>query len=260
MRIEVVTLFPELVEAIAGHGVLGRARRHGVFALTSHDPRNWTHDRHRTVDDRPLGGGPGRVMKPEPLAAALDCAQAAAPRGSRRIYLSPQGRPLTQAAVAQMAAAPGLVLLAGRYEGVDERVLETRIDEEWSLGDYVLSGGELAAMVLIDAVVRLLPGALGGAESAGDDSFGDGLLEGPQYTRPPSFEGRGVPAILRSGDHAAIARWQRQQALGRTWLRRPDLLTERELTTEERRLLDEFIAGYRAAETDDKALREHDDE
>lgn len=253
MRIEVVTLFPELVDAIASHGVLGRARERGVFALSSHDPRAWTSDRHRTVDDRPFGGGPGMVMKAEPLAAALDCAQAAAPRGSRRIYLSPQGRPLTQTAVADMAAEPGLVLLAGRYEGVDERVLETRIDEEWSLGDYILSGGELAAMVLLDAVVRLLPGALGCTQSADDDSFGDGLLEGPQYTRPPSFEGRQVPAILRSGDHAAVARWQRRQALGRTWLRRPDLLAARELTAEERQLLEEYIAGYRAAETDDKA-------
>jgi tRNA (guanine37-N1)-methyltransferase len=245
MRIEVVTLFPEQVTTVAAYGVTGRAAERGLFELNCRNPRDWTTDVHRTVDDRPFGGGPGMTMKPEPLAAALDHARAAVPAGSPRIYLSPQGRPLTQDAIERFARGPGMVLLAGRYEGVDERVLETRVDEEWSLGDYVLSGGELAAMVLIDAVARLLPGALGAAESAADDSFADALLEGPQYTRPADFEGRHVPPVLLSGDHAAVARWRRREALGRTWLRRPDLLAGRELAAEDEALLDEFIATHR---------------
>ncbi len=245
MRIEVVTLFPEFVAAVGAYGITGRAARRGLYAMHCRDPRDWTTDAHRTVDDRPFGGGPGMVMKPEPLAGVLDEAAAALPAGSPRIYLSPQGRPLTQSAVERLAEAPGMLLLSGRYEGIDERILASRIDEEWSLGDYVLSGGELAAMVLIDAVVRQLPGALGAQASAGDDSFADGLLEGPQYTRPAVFEGRAVPPELLSGDHGGIARWRRRQALGRTWLRRPDLLAERELTSEDRLLLEEFITAYR---------------
>ena len=245
MRIDVVTLFPDLVRAVAQYGVLARAAERGVFSLHTWNPRDETTDRHRTVDDRPFGGGPGMVMKVEPVRDALQRASAAAPRGARRIFLGPQGRPLTQAALAELASAPGLVLLSGRYEGVDERVLEEGVDEEWSLGDYVLTGGELAAMTVIDGVVRLLPGALGDEQSAAGDTFTDGLLEGPQYTRPDEIDGRRVPAVLLSGDHGAIARWRRKQALGRTWLRRPDLLEGRALDAHDRQLLDEFIAEYR---------------
>lgn len=245
MRIDVVTLFPGLVRAVAAHGILARALERGVFALRTWDPRDETTDVHHSVDDRPFGGGPGMVMQVQPVRDALRRAAAAAPRGARRIYLSPQGRPLTQRALADFAAAPGLVLLAGRYEGVDERVLAEGIDEEWSLGDYVLTGGELAAMVVIDGVVRLLPDALGDERSAQADSFGEGLLEGPQYTRPEEIDGRRVPPVLLSGDHGAVTTWRRKQALGRTWLRRPDLLQGRTLDAHDRRLLEEFIAEHR---------------
>lgn len=246
MRIDVVTLFPDWVRSVADYGVTGRAARAGVFTLAAWDPRDETTDVHRTVDDRPFGGGPGMVMRVAPVRDALARANAAAPAGARRIFLGPQGRPLTQQALAQMATAPGLILLAGRYEGVDERVLDETIDEEWSLGDYVLSGGEIAAMALIDGVVRLLPGALGHAQSAEADSFSEGLLEGPQYTRPEEIDGRRVPSVLLSGDHGAVASWRRKQALGRTWLRRPDLLEGRALTPQDRKLLHEFIAEHRA--------------
>jgi len=245
MRFDVVTLFPELVREVTRHGVTGRAHERGLFSLETWNPRDETEDVHRAVDDRPFGGGPGMLMQVRPLRSALRRAAGAAPRGARRIFLGPQGRPLDQRALADMARAPGLVVLAGRYEGVDERILERDIDEEWSLGDFVLSGGELAAMALIDGVVRLLPGALGDEQSAGSDSFADGLLEGPQYTRPEDIDGQRVPPVLLSGDHRAIARWRRKQALGRTWLRRPDLLAARELEARDRRLLDEFIAEYR---------------
>lgn len=257
MRIDVVTLFPDWLRGVADYGVTGRAARAGVFELATWDPRDETTDVHRTVDDRPFGGGPGMVMRVQPARDALRRARAAAPAGARRIFVSPQGRPLTQAALAEMATAPGLILLAGRYEGIDERILDECIDEEWSLGDYVLSGGEIAAMALIDGVVRLLPGALGHEQSAAADSFSDGLLEGPQYTRPEEIEGRRVPAVLLSGDHRAVAEWRRKQALGRTWLRRPDLLEGRNLEPDDRRLLQEFIAEYRAdaAADDERAER-----
>lgn len=250
MRIDVVTLFPGLVRSVAEHGVVGRAEDRGVFSLHTWDPREEATDRHRTVDDRPFGGGPGMIMKVEPVRAAIRRAEAAAPRGVRRIHLSAQGRPLTQDALAELAACPGLILLAARYEGVDERVIEAFADEEWSVGDYVLTGGELAAMVVIDGVVRLLPGALGAEASAAADSFSEGLLEGPQYTRPELVEGRRVPSVLLSGDHAAVTRWRRKQALGRTWLRRPDLLAGRELAPADRRLLEQFIAEYRDGDTE----------
>jgi len=249
MRIDVVTLFPEFVRGVVACGVVARAAERGVFSLHTWDPRDETTDRHRTVDDRPFGGGPGMVMKVQPVRDALRRATAAAPRGARRIFLGPQGRPLTQAVLEDFAGAPGLVMLAGRYEGVDERVLEEGVDEEWSLGDYVLSGGELAAMTIIDGVVRLLPGALGDEQSAASDTFADGLLEWPQYTRPEEIDGYRVPPVLLSGDHAAIARWRRRQALGRTWLRRPDLLEGRALDARDRQLLDEFIAEYRGKVT-----------
>jgi len=241
-RVDVVTLFPELVRAVTQSGVTGRAADAGLLELVTWNPRDYAHDRHRTVDDRPYGGGPGMVMSYPPLRDAIRAARAAAPAGSQVAYLSPQGRRLDQAGVEELAARPGLVLVAGRYEGIDERIVDSEIDEEWSLGDYVLSGGELAAMVLVDCVTRLIPGALGDASSAEQDSYVDGLLDCPHYTRPEVADGREVPPVLLSGDHAAIARWRRKQALGRTWLRRPDLLERVELDTEQRRLLEEFIA------------------
>jgi tRNA (guanine37-N1)-methyltransferase len=248
MRIDVVTLCPDFVASVAAHGVIARAAQREVFSLQTWNPRDDAQDPHRTVDDRPFGGGPGMVMKVQPVRDALARATAAAPAGARRIYLGPQGRPLTQSALAAFAQAPGLILLAGRYEGVDQRVLDAWGCEEWSLGDYVLSGGELAAMVVIDGVVRQLPGALGHPGSAAADSFSEGLLEGPQYTRPARIDGRDVPPALLSGDHGAIKTWRRKQALGRTWLRRPDLLEGRALDTQDRRLLEEFIAEHRAGE------------
>jgi len=240
MRFDVITLFPEAFRALDTQGVVARALARGVASLHLWNPRDYTQDVHRTVDDRPYGGGPGMVMKAEPLCRAIHAARSAAP-ASRVVYLSPQGRPLEQAALMAIAEAPGWILVAGRYEGVDERLLEREVDEEWSIGDYVLSGGELPAMVVMDAVIRLLPGALGHEDSARDDSHMDGLLDCPHYTRPEVVWGMPVPSILLSGDHAAIARWRRQQALGRTWLRRPDLLERRGLRDEERDLLDEFI-------------------
>jgi len=241
-RIDVVTLFPELVRAVVDSGITGRAANAGLLELVTWNPRDYAHDRHRTVDDRPYGGGPGMVMSYPPLRDAIRAARAAAPAGSQVAYLSPQGRRLDQAGVEELASRTGLILVAGRYEGIDERIVEAEIDEEWSLGDYVLSGGELAAMVIVDCVTRLIPGALGDADSAEQDSYVDGLLDCPHFTRPEVVEGRTVPAILLSGDHAAIARWRRKQALGRTWQRRPDLLEQIELDEEQRRLLEEFIA------------------
>ncbi len=241
MRIDVVTLFPALMEAITAHGITGRARERGLLELRTWNPRDYAGDRHRTVDDRPYGGGPGMVLCVEPLRAAIGAARNAGVRGARVLYLTPQGRRLDQAAVREFAARPGLILVAGRYEGVDERAIELEIDEEWSIGDYVLSGGEPAVLVMIDAVVRLLPGALGDAESARQDSFSEGLLEHPQYTRPEVIAGRRVPPVLLSGDHEAVRRWRRKQALGRTWRRRPDLLDDLELDAEARVLLEEYI-------------------
>ncbi|AGA90881.1 tRNA (guanine-N1)-methyltransferase [Thioflavicoccus mobilis 8321] len=249
MRFDVVTLFPDLLQVWAGVGVTGRALNRGLASLQLWNPRDYTEDVHRTVDDRPYGGGPGMVMKVAPLRAALEAARAAA-SGSRVAYLSPQGRVLDQAAVGEIAAAPGWILIAGRYEGIDERLIERYVDEEWSIGDYVLSGGELAAMVVMDAVIRLLPGALGHEDSARQDSHVDGLLDCPHYTRPEVVEDLGVPPELLSGDHAAIRRWRLQQSLGRTWLRRPDLLERRGLSDAERALLDEFIQVYRSRASD----------
>ncbi len=245
MHVDVVTLFPEMVETLLRFGVTGRAVERGLLAVTTWDPRDATHDRHRTVDDRPYGGGPGMVMKVQPLRDTLRRARAAVDSPGKTLYLSPQGQPLTQDGVRELALEPRLILLAGRYEGIDERLIEAEVDEEWSIGDYVLSGGELAALVVIDAVARLLPGALNDQESAEQDSFMDGLLDCPHYTRPEELEGRRVPAVLLSGDHAAIARWRRREALGRTWLRRPDLLARRALEQRDRTLLEEFIREYR---------------
>jgi tRNA (guanine37-N1)-methyltransferase len=246
MRIEVVTLFPELIAEALRIGVIGRAIERGLVSFGATSPREFATDPHRTVDDRPYGGGPGMVLKIEPTRTAIRTARSRLPEGARSIYLSADGVTLTQAKAAELARLPGLLLLAGRYEGVDERLLEMEIDERVSIGDYVLSGGELPALVLIDAVVRLLPGVLGDDESAQQDSFMAGLLDWPHYTRPESYEGRKVPEVLLSGNHAAIQRWRMKQALGVTWLRRPDLLAKLELSDEQRRLLDEYIGEHRA--------------
>ncbi len=248
MRIDVVTLFPELVRALTVGGITGRAVERGILDLAFWNPRDYTHDRHRTVDDRPYGGGPGMVMKVEPLRAAIAAARAVQQQDCPVIHLSPQGRRLDQAGVRELAAQPALVLVAGRYEGIDERLVQTEIDQEWSIGDYVLSGGELAAMVVVDAVTRLLPGALGDEDSAQQDSFADGLLDYPHYTRPEVIDGLRVPEVLLGGNHQAIERWRRKQALGRTWLRRPDLLQALELDQQQRKLLQEFIEEHRQSE------------
>ncbi|MGE0341953.1 MAG: tRNA (guanosine(37)-N1)-methyltransferase TrmD [Porticoccaceae bacterium] len=227
MKVAVVTLFPEMFGALVDYGVSGRAVRNGLLEIRCFNPRDYTQDRHQTVDDRPYGGGPGMVMRPEPLGAAITAARAWT-QGARVLYLSPQGRVLRHDAVMEMAgAARDLILIAGRYEGVDERIVALEVDEEWSIGDYVLSGGELPAMVLLDALIRQLPGALGDADSAQQDSFVAGLLDCPHYTRPPEYRGLGVPEVLLSGDHGAIERWRRQQAQARTVARRPDLLAGR---------------------------------
>ncbi len=243
MRIDVMTLFPDFIAQAAAVGVVGRAQERGLLSLHGWNPRDYATGGYRRVDDRPFGGGPGMVMLLEPLRACLEAVRAADPVPAPVIYMSPQGAPLTQKKVRELAALPRMILLCGRYERVDERFLEAEVDEELSIGDYVLSGGELAAAVVIDAVGRLQEGALNDAESAIQDSFeGDGLLDCPHYTQPSSHPLGDVPAVLRSGDHAAIARWRRQQALGRTWLRRPDLLDEAVLSKADRILLDAFRA------------------
>jgi tRNA (guanine37-N1)-methyltransferase len=241
MRIDVVSLFPEFIAQCAGFGVVGRAQERQLLSLLGWNPRDYAEGNYRRVDDRPFGGGPGMVMMIEPLQACLSAARADSELPARVIYLTPQGAPLTQRKVRELAALPRLVLLCGRYEGVDERLVAAEVDEEISIGDYVLSGGELAAAVLIDAVARLQEGALNDAESAAQDSFeADGLLDCPHFTHPASHALGEVPAVLRSGDHAAIARWRRQQALGRTWLRRPELLDEASLSKADRALLEAF--------------------
>ena len=246
MRIDVVTLFPEMVEHATRFGVTGRARERGLWRLGVWNPREFARDNHRTVDDRPYGGGPGRVMLAQPLAETLAAAREAqrvdGVTATRTIHLTPAGEPLTHARVDELAAArdAGYVLLAGRYEGIDERLVAREADCEIAIGDFVVSGGELPALMLIDALARQLPGALNDAESAQQDSFAEGLLDCPHYTRPERFDGEAVPPVLLSGDHAAIARWRRMQALGRTWERRPDLLDGRALTQEEQQLLAEF--------------------
>jgi tRNA (guanine37-N1)-methyltransferase len=238
IRFEVVTLFPEMFAAVTHSGIPARALEAGLWSLGLWNPRDFTRDNYRTVDDRPYGGGPGMVMLAEPLEKALDAAKQAG--GGDVVYLSPQGRKLDHAKVMELAGRQSVTLLCGRYEGVDERLIRRRVDEELSLGDYVLSGGELAAMALIDAVVRQIPGALGGEGSAAQESFADGLLECAQYTRPEEYRGEKVPEVLLSGHHEQIRRWRLKQALGRTWRRRPDLLAARQLSAEERTLLEEI--------------------
>lgn len=236
---DVITLFPDMFAAVADSGITRRAREKGLWRLALWNPRDFAVDNYRTVDDRPYGGGPGMVMLAEPLEKAIAAARENQP-GGKVIYLSPQGRPLSHRRVADLAQGRGAILLCGRYEGVDERLIERKVDEEISLGDFVLSGGELAAMALIDAVVRQLPGALNDADSAVEESFAGGLLDCPHYTRPEVYEGLPVPPVLLSGHHAEIRRWRLKQALGRTWLRRPELIEQRQLSKEESILLEEF--------------------
>ena len=241
MQFAVVTLFPDMVTEVVRHGVVGRAAERGLMQLSFDNPRDFTEDVHRTVDDRPYGGGPGMVMKFEPTAAALRAARERLPEGSPVVCLTPQGQLFDQAAARRYAGLPGAILLAGRYEGIDERLIEREVDEELSLGDFVMSGGEIAAMAVIDAVTRLLPGVLGDADSAEQDSFMDGLLDHPHYTRPENVAGMQVPEVLLSGDHAAITRWRYKQALGRSFLRRPELVKKLNLDREQQALLDEFL-------------------
>jgi tRNA (guanine37-N1)-methyltransferase len=248
VKIVVVTLFPELVGQVLQFGVLGRAIGRGVLAVETVDPRDFATDVHKTVDDRPYGGGPGMVLKAEPLRLAMQDAMRRLP-AARRILLAADGEPVRQRRVAELAQGSGLILVAGRYEGVDERFVDACVDESLSVGDLVLSGGELPALMVIDAVARLLPGTLGDAESAVQESFTDGLLDWPHFTRPETWAGRSVPPVLLGGNHAVIDRWRRKQALGRTWQRRPDLLARRELSKEERKLLDEYLAEQDAPRT-----------
>ncbi len=250
MQIGLVTLFPEVCEAFARLGVTGRALASGKAGLLCENPRDHATDRHRTVDDRPYGGGPGMVMKVRPLRAAIAALRARMPAATRTVLLSPQGRQFDQALAAQYAAGEGLLLVSGRYEGVDERLRQLEVDDEVSVGDFVVSGGELPALLVADAVVRLLPGVLGDEDSAEQDSFVEGLLDCPHYTRPEEVEGLAVPPVLLSGDHEQIRRWRLKQSLGKTWQRRPDLLEGRRMREEERILLDEFIAEARAARSD----------
>jgi len=245
MQMQVVTLFPDLVHTIVEYGVVGRAVARDIISLGCKNPRDFADDVHRTVDDRPYGGGPGMVMKYEPAAAAIASAKEQLPASAPVICLSPQGAVFDQGTARRLAELPGMILLAGRYEGIDERLIESVVDEELSLGDFVLSGGEIAAMAVIDAVTRLLPGVLGDAASAAQDSFMDGLLDHPHYTRPEVIEGRRVPEVLLSGNHARIAQWRYQQALGRSFCRRPDLLEKLDLSDQQQLLLDEYLEELR---------------
>lgn len=241
LRIGVVTLFPQMFDAVTNYGVTGRAVAAGLLELTCWNPREYTRDRHRGVDDKPYGGGPGMVMLVQPLRDAIHAARARLGSTAAVIYLSPQGRRLDQAGVEALAAQRQLILVAGRYEGVDERLIEAEVDAELSIGDYVLSGGELPAMVIIDTLARRQPGVVGDADSVTADSFATGLLDYPHYTRPEEIDGRRVPEVLLCGDHEKIRRWRLKQALGRTWLRRPDLIDRQALDSEQRALLDEFL-------------------
>lgn len=250
-KIAIVTLFPEMFSALTDYGITSRAIKQGLLAITYINPREFTEDNHQTVDDRPYGGGPGMVMKIEPLKAAIRQAKTSIGDNAKVIYLSPQGRLLKQSVIKQFATAENyecLVLIAGRYEGIDERLIESEIDEEWSIGDYVLSGGELPAMVLLDAVIRLLPGALGHPDSANEDSFSQGLLDCPHYTRPEVYCDQIVPAVLLSGNHKAIKAWREQQSLQRTWLRRPELLNGIDLSPAQQKLLEDVKQNDNSSE------------
>lgn len=243
MRIDVVTLFPEMIREQSAYGIQGRAIDSGLLRLVTWNPRDFSEDKHRCVDDRPYGGGPGMVMQVQPLRSAIQQARGAA-AAAPVIYLSPQGERFDQRKARQLAGLGRIILVAGRYEGIDERLIGLEVDEELSVGDYVLSGGELPALIVMDAVTRLLPGALGDADSAQQDSFMDGLLDYPHYTRPEETEGLRVPEVLLGGNHRDIRRWRHKQALGRTWIRRPDLLDAMQLNEEQQGLLNEFISEY----------------
>ena len=238
----IVSLFPDMLEAVTRFGVTGRAVKSGLIQVESWNPRDFTHDKHRTVDDRPFGGGPGMLMKVQPLQDAIAAAKAAAPSPAKVIYLSPQGRKFDQQGAAELTTQESLIFVCGRYEGVDERLIEAEVDEEWSLGDFVLSGGELPAMVMVDAIARLVPGVLGDQASAEEDSFSEGLLDCPHYTRPEVLDGVGVPPVLMSGNHEQIRKWRLKQQLGRTYERRPDLLEQIDLNSEQQTLLKEYIS------------------
>lgn len=244
MRLDVISIFPELIEATTRFGVVGRAKERRLLEVVTWNPRAFATDKHQRVDERPFGGGPGMVMSVEPLHAAISHVRQQSADPGLLIHLSPQGERLTQGRVESLSRLPRLILLCGRYEAIDERLLAAHVDLELSIGDYVLSGGELAAGVLIDALGRLQEGALGNADSAAQDSFSHGLLDCPHYSRPEVFAGQSVPAVLLSGDHGAIARWRLKQRLGRTWLRRPDLLAGKRLSAQERALLEEFVREY----------------
>jgi tRNA (guanine37-N1)-methyltransferase len=250
MQLGIVSLFPEMFAAVTEHGISGRAVRSGLMNLELFNPRDYTTDKHRTVDDKPFGGGPGMLMKTEPLMASIAAARQAVSQKQttgesvKVIYLSPQGKTLKQDSIIDLAKREGMVLLCGRYQGIDNRVLVSEIDEEWSLGDFVISGGELAAMTLIDAMTRFQPGALGDEGSALEDSFSNGLLHSPEYTRPQSIDGSDVPKVLLSGDHEAIRKWRLKHSLGATWLKRPDLLQTMSLALEQEELLEQFKQDY----------------
>ena len=244
MFIGIITLFPEMFKAITEFGVTGRAVKHNLLQVRCYNPRDFTHDKHKTVDDRPYGGGPGMLMMVQPLRDAIHSAKADAGEGVKVIYLSPQGRKLEQAGVKELSLNSKMILVCGRYEGIDERLIQSEIAEEWSVGDYVLTGGELPAMTLIDAVARFIPGVLGKQESAQEDSFADGLLDCPHYTRPEVLDGLTVPPVLMSGNHAEIRKWRLKQSLERTWLRRPELLESLALTDEQRKLLQQVQAEH----------------
>lgn len=250
VNIGVVTLFPEMFAAVTDYGITSRACRDGIVSLQCWNPRDFTQDKHRTVDDRPFGGGPGMLMKTEPLRAAIGAAKTklTLPDGEvpKVIYLSPQGRKLDQAGVLALSSYKSMILVCGRYQGIDERLLESDIDEEWSIGDFVLSGGELGAMVMIDAITRNQPNALGHEDSAAADSFADGLLDSPQYTRPQEYEGKSVPDVLLGGNHEEIRKWRLKHSLGSTWLKRSDLLESMVLNAEQKSLLKQFIGDHKA--------------
>ncbi len=247
MWVGVISLFPEMFSSITNYGVTAQAVKKGLLTVDTWNPRDFTHDKHRTVDDRPYGGGPGMLMMVQPLRDAIHTAKKSAKGQAKVIYLSPQGRKLDQAGVEELAQNENLILICGRYEGVDERIIQQEVDEEWSIGDFVLTGGELPAMTLIDAVVRFVPGVLGDFASAEEDSFANGWLDCPHYTRPELLDGHEVPAVLMSGNHKEISRWRLKQSLGRTWLRRPEILENLALTDDQEFLLAEFIRENKAS-------------
>ncbi|MCG7585057.1 tRNA (guanosine(37)-N1)-methyltransferase TrmD [Photobacterium sp. OFAV2-7] len=247
MKVGIISLFPDMFNAITNFGVTGQAVKKGLLSVETWNPRDFTHDKHRTVDDRPYGGGPGMLMMVQPLRDAIHAAKQSVEGQAKVIYLSPQGRKLDQAGVEELAQNENLILICGRYEGVDERIIQQEVDEEWSIGDFVLTGGELPAMTLVDAVVRFVPGVLGDFASAEEDSFANGLLDCPHYTRPELLDGQEVPKVLLSGNHKDISRWRLKQSLGRTWLRRPELLENLALTDDQEFLLAEFIREYKAS-------------